>query len=263
MNTGLTNKVAMVSAASRGLGFAVAKALAAEGAHISLCSRDANAAESAAAAIRESTGAEVLAVQTDVQDPAGIEHWHKTTCDRFGGIDLLYTNSGGPPAGATLEFDDAAWLKAFDLMFLSALRMIRLAVPVMEKRGGGAIVVNTSSTVREPTPNLALSNVIRSAVSSMAKSLSVELAAKKIRVNQLIPGRIATDRLIQLDAAMAARAAITVEEARNRSQAAIPMGRYGDPAEYAAGAVFLFSGAATFITGATLQVDGGAMKAVV
>lgn len=263
MDLGLTGKIAMVAAASRGLGFAVARGLAAEGARVSLCARTGAAAESAAEQIRQATGARVLAVEADVQSAAGITRWHEATMAEFGGVDALYTNSGGPPAGATLEFDDAAWQIAFDLLFMSALRMIRLAVPVMEKRGGGAVLLATSSSVREPIPNLALSNVMRSAVASMAKTLSLELAPKKIRVNQLIPGRIATDRLVQLDAAMAARAGVTVEETRNRSLANIPLGRYGDPVEFANGAVFLLSGAAAFVTGATLQVDGGAMRAVI
>jgi 3-oxoacyl-[acyl-carrier protein] reductase len=264
MDFGLNNKIAMVAAASRGLGFAVAKGLAAEGAKISLCSRDLTAARRAADRIRESTPAAlVLAVDADVQDPRGVSRWHEATIAEFGGVDLLYTNSGGPPAGATLEFDDAAWQKAFDLLFLSALRMIRQAVPVMSERGGGSILLATSSSVREPIQNLALSNVMRSAVASLAKTLSIELAVKGIRVNQLIPGRIATDRLTQLDAAMAERAGVSVEETRKRSVATIPMGRYGDPVEFANGAVFLLSNAAAYITGATLQVDGGAMRAVI
>ena len=263
MDSGLTNKIAMVAAASRGLGFAVAQGLAAEGAKISLCSRTAAAAHIAAERIRQATGATVLAVEADVQTPEGITRWHEATMAGLGGVDVLYTNSGGPPTGATLEFDDAAWQKAFDLLFLSALRMIRLAAPVMEKRGGGAILLATSSSVREPIQNLALSNVMRSAVASLAKTLSMELAPRGIRVNQLIPGRIATDRLVQLDTAMAARAGVTVEETRNRSLANIPLARYGDPVEFANGAVFLLSGAASYITGATLQVDGGAMRAVI
>ena len=263
MDLGLKGKIAMVAAASRGLGFAVAQKLAEEGALVSLCSRDKAAAENAAAKIRASTGGRVLAVEANVENAAGIEAWFAATLAELGGVDLLYTNSGGPPAGATLEFDDAQWLKAFDLLFMSALRMIRLAVPVMTGRGGGSIVVATSSSVREPIQNLALSNVTRSAVASMAKTLSIELAPQGIRVNQLIPGRIATDRLTQLDAAMAARAGITVEETRKRSVGTIPMGRYGDPLEFANGAVFLLSGAAAYITGATLQVDGGAMRAVI
>src|SRR4051812_15538214 len=167
MDFALNNKIAMVAAASRGLGFAVAQALAAEGARVSLCSRDLAAAQGAAEKIRRATGGSVLAVEADVRQPDGITRWHEATLAEYGGIVFLYTTSGGPPAGTTLEFDDAAWQGAFDLLFMSALRMVRLAVPVMEKRGGGSILLATSSSVREPIQNLALSNVMRSAVASM------------------------------------------------------------------------------------------------
>ena len=262
MNLGLENKVAMVAGASRGLGFAVARALAAEGALVSMCSRDAEAISAAAHNIQKETGGTVLAVAADVSSPKDIAHWHQATLDRFEGIDLLFTNSGGPPPGATLSFDDSAWERAFELLLMSAVRMIRLAVPSMAMRGGGAIVVPTSSSVKEPIPNLALSNVLRGSVSSLAKTLAIELAPKRIRVNQLIPGRIATDRLRELDDANSKRLGIPVEDVQQRAAAAIPLGRYGDPAEFASAAVFLLSDAASYITGATLQVDGGTIRNV-
>ncbi len=123
-----------------------------------------------------------------------------TTMEKFGGVDLLFVNAGGPPAGTALSFDDAAWKGAFELLVLSAVRMVRLAVPSMKARGGGAIVVSTSSAVKEPIPNLALSNVVRSSVAALSKTLSNELAADRIRVNHLLPGRIDTDRVRELDA---------------------------------------------------------------
>lgn len=262
MNLGLSNKIAMVGGASRGLGFAVARALAKEGVHVSISSRSADAVAAAAKRIKSETGAQVLAAAVDVRSADQIAAWHKATLDRFGGIDLLYPNSGGPPPGPALKFDDAAWQNAFELLLLSAIRMIRLAVPSMTARGGGSIVLPTSSAVKEPIPNLSLSTVMRTSVSSLAKTLSLELAPQKIRVNQLIPGRIQTDRVDEIDVDNAKRAAITVEEQRKRIWSTIPLGRYGDPDGFAAAAVFLFSDAASYITGASLQVDGGLLKAI-
>jgi 3-oxoacyl-[acyl-carrier protein] reductase len=262
MKLGLTNKVAMVAGASRGLGYAVARALAEEGAQVSIASRDAAAIAAAGEKIARETGANVLAVATDVSSAQAIEQWHLQTINRFGGIDLLLTNSGGPPPGSTLSFDDAAWQKAFDLLLMSAVRMIRLVVPSMAARGGGSIVLPTSSSVKEPIPNLALSNIMRASVSAMSKTLASELSGQKIRVNHLIPGRIETDRLRELDEANSKRAGIPIEEQIKKMTATIPMGRYGDPQEFANAAVFLFSDAASYITGATLQADGGAMRSV-
>ncbi|HLW76929.1 MAG TPA: SDR family oxidoreductase [Bryobacteraceae bacterium] len=263
MDLGLTNKVAMVAGASRGLGYAVAHTLAAEGALVSMSSRNSDAISAAATRIQRETGGTVLAVAADVQSPKEIAHWHQATLDRFEGVDLLYTNSGGPPPGATLSFDDAAWQRAFELLLMSAVRLIRLAVPSMAMRGGGAIVLPTSSSIKEPIANLALSNILRAAVSSLSKTLAIELAPKKIRVNQLIPGRIVTDRLRELDEATSKRLSITVEEQQNKMAAAIPMGRYGEAQEFANAAAFLLSDAAAYVTGATLQVDGGMIKGVV
>jgi 3-oxoacyl-[acyl-carrier protein] reductase len=262
MDLGLENKVAMVAGASRGLGFAVAQALVREGALVSMSSRDADAISAAAQRIQKETGGTVLAVAADVQSAKDIALWHQATLDRFEGIDLLFTNSGGPPPGASLSFDDAAWERAFELLLLSAVRMIRLAVPSMAMRGGGAIVLPTSGSVKEPIANLALSNVIRGSVSALAKTLAIELAPKKIRVNQLIPGRIATDRLRELDEANSKRLGIPIEEVQQRAAASIPLGRYGDPDDFAHAAVFLLSQAAGYITGATLQVDGGMLRGV-
>ncbi len=262
MNTGLTNKIAMVAGASRGLGFAVARALAKEGAKVSISSRDAAAIHAAADKIRTETRADVLATVTDVTSSDAITAWHKATIDRFGGVDLLFTNSGGPPAGVAMAQDDAAWQKAFDLLLLSAVRMVRVAVPSMIERGGGAIVMPTSTAVKEPIANIALSTIMRTSVPALSKVLAQELASKKIRVNHLIPGRIDTDRVREFDEINAKKAGITVEEQKKRSSATIAMGRYGDPDEFAAAAVFLFSDAASYITGATLQVDGGLLKGI-
>jgi 3-oxoacyl-[acyl-carrier protein] reductase len=259
MDLGLRGKVAMVAGASRGLGYAVAKALADEGARVSIASRDDAAVRQAAQRI----GGDVLAVPLDVRSADGIREWAAAIEKKFGGIDLLFTNSGGPPTGSTLSFDDRAWQDSVDLLLFSTLRMIRAAVPSMQRRGGGAILVSTSSSVKEPVVNLALSTVLRSAVSALAKTLALELAAEHIRVNQIIPGRIDTDRVKQLDDINATKHGITAEEAKRRAISAIPMGRYGEIEEFGRVGAFLLSDAAAYVTGATVQVDGGLIRSVV
>ena len=176
------------------------------------------------------------------------------------GVDLLFVNTGGPPAGPALSFDDEAWRTAFELLVLSAVRMVRLAVPSMRARGGGAIVMSTSSAVKEPIPNLALSNVIRASVAAMSKTLANELAVDGIRVNHLMPGRINTDRVRHLDAIKSRNTGQSVEDVRAAFEKSVPLGRYGEPLEYGRAAAFLFSDAARYITGASLQVDGGLIK---
>ncbi len=254
----------MISGASRGLGFAVARALAREGARVSISSRDPKAIQAAAEKIHKETKADVLAMPVDVKSATSIVEWHKATIARFGGLDLLYPNSGGPPAGPTLQFDDAAWQSAFELLLLSTIRMVRLAVPSMVERGGGSIVLATSSAVKEPIQNLSLSTVMRTSVSALAKTLALELAPQNIRVNQLIPGRIHTDRVEEIDQQNAQKAGIKVEEQRAKIEAGIPAKRYGQPEEFAAAAAFLFSPVASaYTTGATLQVDGGLLRGIV
>jgi 3-oxoacyl-[acyl-carrier protein] reductase len=262
MDLGLKHKVAMVGGASKGLGFAVARALAAEGARVSMASRDLGAIEKAAAEIARGTGADLLPVAAELSSADAIAQWHKATVDKFGGVDLLFTNTGGPPAGPVLNFDDDAWRKNFELLVLSVIRLVRLVVPSMQSRGGGAILVGTSSSVKEPIGNLALSNVLRASVAALAKTLSIELAPSHIRVNNLIPGRIETDRLQHLDEINAKKAGVSTEEHRAKSAASVPLGRYGAPDEFGRTAAFLLSDAAAYITGASVQVDGGLIKGV-
>jgi 3-oxoacyl-[acyl-carrier protein] reductase len=258
MDLGLTGKVAMVAGASRGLGYAVAEALAGEGAIVSISSRSESAIRAAASRI----GGQTLATAVDVKSAADIQRWADATLERFGGVDLLFANGGGPPAGPALSFDDAAWQDAANLLLFSTLRMIRAVVPSMTTRGGGAILVSTSSSVKEPIPNLGLSTVLRASVSALAKTLALELASAKIRVNQIIPGRLDTDRVRELDEINGKKQGISAADAKTRSITSIPMGRYGEPGEFGRVGAFLLSGAAGYMTGATVQVDGGLIKSV-
>jgi len=259
MDLGLKGKVAMVAGASRGLGFAVAQTLASEGAFVSIASRD----ESAIRAAAQRLGCtQILTTPLDVRSADGIQRWARATEDKFGGIDLLFANSGGPPAGAVLSFDDDAWQSAIDLLLFSTIRMVRAAVKSMEARGGGAILMSTSSSVKEPIQNLGLSTVLRASVSALAKTLALELAHSRIRVNQIVPGRIDTDRVRQLDEINGQKQGVSAEQAKARSITAIPMGRYGQPEEFGRVAAFLLSDAASYMTGATVQVDGGLIRSV-
>ena len=261
MDLGLKGKVALVAGASKGLGFAVAQELARAGARVSIASRDDAAIRAAAERLGEN-GGDVLGAPLDVRSADGIEQWVAATTAKFGGIDLLFTNSGGPPAGAALSFDDAAWKDAVELLLFSALRMTRAAVPSMQARGGGAILMSTSSSVKEPISNLGLSTVLRASVSALAKTLALELAGAKIRVNQIIPGRIDTDRVRQLDQINATKQGVTADQAKAKAIATIPMGRYGEAEEFGRVAAFLLSDAASYMTGATVQVDGGLVRSV-
>jgi 3-oxoacyl-[acyl-carrier protein] reductase len=258
MDLALTGKVALIAGASRGLGFAVAQELARGGARVSIASRDEDAIRAAAARM----GGDVLAMPLDVRSGDGIQRWVSATAERFGGIDLLFTNSGGPPAGAALSFDDNAWQDAVNLLLFSALRMVRAAVPSMQARGKGAILMSTSSSVKEPISNLGLSTVLRASVSALAKTLALELAGSNIRVNQIVPGRIDTDRVRQLDEINARKQNISADQAKSKAIATIPMGRYGEPQEFGRVAAFLLSDAASYMTGATVQVDGGLIRSV-
>jgi 3-oxoacyl-[acyl-carrier protein] reductase len=260
LNTGLKNKVALVTAASRGLGFAVARGLLREGARVMLSSSNARNLERAASELKREGLTSFATFPADLGNREQIEHLVAATVEKFGGVDLLFTSCGGPPAGASLEITDVQWQRGFETILISVVRLCRLCVPYMMKRGGGAILALTSSTVKQPIPNLTLSNALRPAIVGFCKTLSNEVASQNIRVNVIAPGRILTARLQELDEAFAARTGTSFETIRHQSEEEIPAHRLGDTDEFAAVAVFLLSDKASYITGQIVHVDGGMMK---
>ncbi len=262
MDLGLQGKVIMVAASSRGLGFGIARAVAQEEALVSIASRTEADVMQTAKQLQEATGTQVMGYVMDATQPDSIVAWVEATVAQFGGVDGLVVNAGGPPTGGFDDFDDAAWQAAFELTLLSSVRMIRAVLPIFRQRGGGSIVAVTSSSVKEPIDILLLSNVMRSGVVSLLKSLSRQLAHEGIRVNNLVPGRMDTDRVRSLDDTAASIFGRSVAEQKGLMEGNIPWGRYGRIDEFGKAGAFLLSDAASYITGETLIVDGGAMKTV-
>jgi len=263
VDLGLKGKVVLVAAASKGLGRAIAEEFAREGAKVVMCSRDEAAIGQAASEIAKATGSETLAVAADLSKREGCERFIKSGLEKYGRMDTLIVNAGGPPPGRFEELEEAQWDRAYELTLMSAVRLTKLAIPELRKTKG-SIVYSTSTTVRQPTSYvpLILSNSLRAAVHGMLKTLSKDLAKDGIRVNALQPGRIHTERIDQLDADTAKRTGRSIEDVRKDWWAQIPLGRYGDPKEYAAAAVFLASDRASFITGVSLQIDGGMLQSM-
>lgn len=260
MDLGLDGKRAVVAAASKGLGFSIADALASEGCRVAICSRDEGRVSDAAARIRSVHQTEVHASVVDIADADQLRAWIDAMGSRWGGLDLIVPNGGGPKAAVFDELDEADWDKAYDLVLRSAFVAASSAKPHLGP--GGAVLFNTSISVREPLSALALSTIFRAGVASLSKLLADDWAPDGIRVNHLIPGRIITERVAELDGYLAQQRGVSVEEVRAGYETAIPMGRYGTPSEYAQAAVFLLSDAASYITGASLQVDGGVLRAI-
>ena len=236
MDLKLKGKIAMVAASSKGIGFGIALELAKEGAKISIGSRTKSDIMEAGKRIENETGTDVLASVLDSSDANSIKNWIDLSLDRFGGIDCLVVNAGGPPPGVFENFSDNDWQSAFDLNLMSAVRMIRGVIPTMRQRGGGSIITITSSSVKEPIDVLILSNVM--------------------------PGRINTERLRNIDENTAKKRGISVEEQKFHSTSNIPMKRYGTIEEFGKVGAFLLSDAASYMTGSTIAVDGGVIKTV-
>jgi 3-oxoacyl-[acyl-carrier protein] reductase len=257
MDLGLHDKIVLVTAASKGLGRAVALRLAQEGAHVALCARGEVELAQAAAEIEAHTGRQALPLPADVADPAAAAALVEATVHQFGRVDVLVINAGGPPPGQFLDLTPADWEAAAQLTLMSAVRLCYAAVPVMKAQGAGSILAMTSITVKQPLPNLILSNSLRLGVAGLVKTLADELGPIGIRVNAICPGWTRTARVDQLLRDRAARNATTAEEEAAKLTAAIPLGRMGTPEEFAAVAAFLVSPAASYITGVSLLVDGG------
>jgi 3-oxoacyl-[acyl-carrier protein] reductase len=262
MNLGLQDKVALVTAASRGLGRAVALHLAQEGALVAICARGQENLRSTAADIEAKTNHSVLALPVDLTDPQSPERIVRETVGRFGRLDILVINAGGPPPGKFLDLTPHDWDEATRLTLMSAVRLCYAAVPVMQEQGQGSILAMTSFTVKQPLPNLILSNSLRLGVTGMIKTLADELAPFGIRVNAICPGWTRTARVDQLLKDRAERSGTTPEHESAKITASIPLGRMGTPDEFAAAAVFLVSSAASYITGVSLLVDGGMYRGV-
>lgn len=242
---------------SRGIGRAAALALARDGCRVSICARDRTGLDDAARAIAADASVDVHAVVADVARQADAERFVDETASRFGGVDILVTNSGGPRSARFDAITDDDWRQAVDLMLLSAVRLARRAVPHMRARGGGRIVCVTSIAVKQPVAGLMLSNAIRAAVTGFAKTLSAELASERITVNCVAPGYTRTDRVVELAEATARREGVTPAEIERRTLSAIPMARMAEPDDVGKAIAFLASERASYITGQTLVVDGG------
>ena len=255
--------MALVNAASRGLGRGIAEALAAEGTRLVISSRSQEAVERTAAEIAKQYGAEVVPVSADVSRPGVAEMLVEEAIGRFGQLDILVNNSGGPPGGYFGDFDDAAWQNAFELLLLNVVRMVRASLPHLQASGHGRVVNVASTSVRQPIRGLILSNSLRAGVVGLAKTLSDELAPDQITVNTVLPGRILTDRLREGFLAPAREAGMPVDDLARREVAKeVPLGRVGETEDMGGLVAFLCSDAAAYITGQLIAVDGGQVRGI-
>ncbi len=257
MDLQLRDKGVLVLASSAGIGRGVATEFAREGARVMLFARSEEKLAATAAAIAEETGNRPAYMVGDLTDPASLSRAVARTAEECGGLWAVFNNTGGPPAGNFGQFDDAAWQAAFDLTVLGYVRTIRAALPHFRAGGGGRIVNNASVSTKQAIDGLLLSNVFRAGLVGLGKSLARELGREGILVNTVGAGRIDTDRIVALDTIWAEKAGLSYEAQRAKSEGAIPVGRYGTPAEFAKAVVWLCSGANAYVTGQNLLIDGG------
>lgn len=262
MDLGLKGRRAVVLGSTRGLGRGIAKLLAAEGAIVAVCGRSAETAERTASELPSEDEVDFHGFGVDLSDSESVERLCDDVEARLGGVDLLVINGGGPPPGAAADVIVEQWRAHMQAMFLSHCQIVGRFLPGMRERGWGRILVCSSSGAVQPIPALAISNTYRAGLIAWAKTLSNEVAADGVTVNTILPGRIKTERLDELDTATAARLGKSVDEVVAGSRATIPAGRYGTVEEYASVAVFLLSARASYVTGSVVRVDGGFVKAV-
>lgn len=260
MDLKLKNKRALVTGSSRGLGYATALALAREGCKVAINSRDEAKIKSIAEKTSKETGTQVIGLAGDVSLPDAPEKLVKQTVETFGGLDILITNAGGPPPGSIDSLDEVAWQKGVDLCLMVHVRLIKAALPYLRKSDTPSVLTVTSMSVKQPIANLLLSNSVRAATVGLTKSLAIELGREGIRFNSILPGWTNTERVTELMTARATANKSTVEEETRKQSEQSPLGRMGQPEEFANAAAFLVSPAASYITGVMLNVDGGMYK---
>ena len=262
MDLGLEGKRALVMSSSRGLGLGIAETLAAEGANVLLTGRSEDRLKEAAQAINARGAGTAGWVAADLANPESAKILTKAAEEAMGGVDILLANTGGPPPGRMTDADLSVLARQFEMMVLRVMQVAAAVVPGMRERGWGRILTIGSSGVEQPIPNLGLSNALRSSLVGWSKSMSNDLAGDGITVNMILPGRIHTERVDELDASAADRTGKSVEEVAAASRATVPTGRYGTVEEFAKVAAFLVSDAASYVTGGLIRVDGGLVRSV-
>ena len=261
MDLGIEGRVAMVAAASKGIGLAVATALAREGCRVSICSRDYEALAAARGRIvAEAPGAAVHVFSCDVTKGEELEAWHGAAVEALGPVDILVTNTGGPPAAKFLDLSEEQWRRGIDLTLMNVVRMCRLVLPGMRKRRWGRIIHLTSLTAKQPSALLTISSTLRAGLSALTKTMANEFSRDGVLVNAVVPGHVLTARQIELNEIRSKQEGISIEDYALRVQQAIPIGRYGEPREIGEVAAFLASERASYVSGATVQVDGGLIQ---
>ncbi len=260
MDLGLKGKKALVTGASRGLGYATALLLAQEGARVAINSRDAARLEQSRAGIASQTGVEVIALPGDLANAETPAQVVEAAIHAFDGLDLLVTNTGGPKPGSFDSLGEADWQRAVDLCLMAHVRLIQAALPALRQSKSASVLTITSISVKQPIANLVLSNSVRAATVGLTKSLALELGREGIRVNSILPAWTETERITELLASRAQANGTTVEEEMRKQAQESPLGRISSPEEFARAAVFLLSPAASYLTGVMLPVDGGLYK---
>lgn len=260
MDLGLKNKRALVTGSSRGLGYAAASLLAKEGCKVAINGRDGEKIKATAEKLAQESGTQVIGLAGDVSDASVPEKLVQQTVESLGGLDILITNASGPVSGSIEALDEAAWQKGIDLSLMAHIRLIRAGLPHLRRSDSASVLTITSYSVKQPIPNLLISNSVRAATAGLTKTLALELGKENIRLNSILPGWTATERVSELMEARAKNNNTTVEEEFAKQTAEIPLGRMAQPQEFANAAVFLVSPAASYITGVLLNVDGGVIK---